>query len=144
MKSGHVIESSAFYLLYPELAEYQEKITILGEAPDTTDKDTLSLGGRSMIYTKHFLMIQNGCDNHCSFCLTVMKRGKHWSRPMEEIIREVQEVEANGGKEIVITGVNLAAWGASNTKNRSETKFPTLLEEILKKTSIPRIRISSI
>ena len=89
-------------------------------------------------------MIQNGCDNHCSFCLTVMKRGKHWSRPMEEIIQEIEQVEANGGKEIVLTGVNLAARGCLDTKNPEETKFPELLETILRQTNIPRIRISSI
>ena len=63
---------------------------------------------------------------------------------MEEIIREIQEVEANGGKEIVLTGVNLAAWGCSDTKKAEETKFPQLLEAILRQTTIPRIRISSI
>ena len=103
----------------------------------------LSEGGNG-IYTKHFVMIQNGCDNHCSFCLTVLKRGQHRSRDLNEIITEIQQIEAQGGKEIVLTGINLMARGASNTRNPSESQFPELLEAILRETNIPRIRISSI
>ncbi|MDR0649991.1 MAG: radical SAM protein [Candidatus Peribacteria bacterium] len=47
--------------------------------------------------------MQNGCDNYCSFCLTVMKRGQHRSRPIEDIIAEIQQIETQGGKEIVLT-----------------------------------------
>lgn len=47
--------------------------------------------------------MQNGCDNHCSFCLTVLKRGKHSSRSKEETVEEVRKIEACGGKEIVLT-----------------------------------------
>jgi tRNA A37 methylthiotransferase MiaB len=89
-------------------------------------------------------MIQNGCDNHCSFCLTVKKRGPHQSRPLNDIITEIQQIEAQGGKEIVLTGINLAARGCTNTRNPIETQFPELLETILRETTIPRIRISSI
>ena len=53
-------------------------------------------------------------------------------------------IECQGGKEIVLTGINLAARGCKNTKHPEESQFSLLLEEILKQTSIPRIRISSI
>ena len=47
---------------------------------------------------------------YCSFCLTIFKRGGHRNRPLAEIIAEINQVEAEGGKEVVITGINLAAW----------------------------------
>jgi tRNA A37 methylthiotransferase MiaB len=73
-----------------------------------------------------------------------MKRGPSRSRPLEDIIAEIQQIEAQGSKEIVLTGVNLMARGASSTRKPEESRFPELLEAILRKTSIPRIRISSI
>ena len=94
--------------------------------------------------TKNYVIIQNGCDNHCSFCLTIFKRGVHRNRPLPEIIEEIKQIEAEGGKEIVLTGINLAAWGASNTRNAKESRFNELLEAILEQTTIPRIRISSL
>jgi threonylcarbamoyladenosine tRNA methylthiotransferase MtaB len=51
-----------------------------------------------------------GCDNFCTFCLTVQARGRHRSRSIEEIIADVNEFVAGGGKEIVITGINIGAW----------------------------------
>jgi len=63
---------------------------------------------------------------------------------LPEIIEEIKQIEAEGGKEIVLTGINLAAWGASNTRNTKESRFNELLEAILEQTTIPRIRISSL
>ncbi|MEI7562901.1 MAG: radical SAM protein [bacterium] len=53
--------------------------------------------------TKKYIVIQGGCDNFCTFCLTIHKRGKHWSRSSEEIIEEIKRAEESGGKEIVLT-----------------------------------------
>ncbi|MDR3168680.1 MAG: radical SAM protein [Candidatus Peribacteria bacterium] len=147
LDKGKLLAETEFFAIYPELLPYQSKIKLLGEAPQLTDAPSSTEKEpsiKSSLYTKHFLMIQNGCDNHCSFCLTVLKRGKHQSRPLTDIITEIQQIEAQGGKEIVLTGVNLMARGASTTRNPTESKFPALLETILQQTHIPRIRISSI
>ena len=136
---------SDFYSIYPELKEFSNKISLLPESPFDGfwfQKNQLNI--KNSLYTKHFLVIQNGCDNHCSFCLTVAKRWPHISRPIEEIIQEIHEVELQGWKEIVITWINLAARWCSNSTKSQETQFPKLLQEILKQTKIPRIRISSI
>jgi tRNA A37 methylthiotransferase MiaB len=53
--------------------------------------------------TKKYIVIQGGCDNFCTFCLTIHKRGKHNSRPVSEILAEINEFVAGGGKEIVLT-----------------------------------------
>lgn len=133
---------SEFYSIYPELKKYSDKITLLPESPSKNWFD-YKVNGKSTVYTKHFLIVQNGCDNHCSFCLTVAKRWPHISRPLDEIIQEIHEIESQWWKEIVITWINLAARWCSNSTKPEETKFPLLLREILKQTNIPRIRISS-
>ena len=138
----NLIQESEFYSTYPELKPYLDKITLLPESPSKNWFD-YKIWWKSSIYTKHFLIVQNGCDNHCSFCLTVAKRWVHISRPLDEIIQEIHEIESQWWKEIVITWINLAARWCSNSTKPEETKFPYLLREILKQTTIPRIRISS-
>ena len=96
------------------------------------------------LWTKNYVIIQNGCDNHCSFCLTIFKRWPHRNRPLEEIIEEIHQIECAGWKEIVLTWINLAAWWTTDTRKSEESKFNELLKTIIKETSIPRIRISSL
>ena len=133
---------SEFYSIYPELKQYSDKISLLPESPSKNWFE-YKIWWKSSVYTKHFLIVQNGCDNHCSFCLTVAKRWPHISRPLDEIIEEIHQIESQWWKEIVITWINLAARWCSNSTKPEETKFPYLLREILKQTNIPRIRISS-
>ena len=138
----NLASQSEFYSIYPELKQYSDKITLLPESPSKNWFE-YKIWWKSSVYTKHFLIVQNWCDNHCSFCLTVAKRWSHISRPLDEIIEEIHQIESQWWKEIVITWINLAARWCSNSTNPEETKFPYLLREILKQTSIPRIRISS-
>lgn len=147
LNNGNLISESDFYTLYPELKQYSNNITILWESPKKSEWNLrwdIQCNFKKAVYTKHFLVIQNGCDNHCSFCLTVAKRWSHLSRPLDEIIQEIQEFESQWWKEIVITWINLAARWCSNSTEYNETQFPQLLREILNQTKIPRIRISSI
>jgi threonylcarbamoyladenosine tRNA methylthiotransferase MtaB len=138
----NLISEAGFYSIYPELKEYSDRITLLPESPSKNWFE-YRIWWKSSVYTKHFLIVQNWCDNHCSFCLTVAKRWPHISRPLDEIIQEIHEIESQWWKEIVITWINLAARGCTNSTKPEETKFPYLLREILRQTTIPRIRISS-
>ncbi|MCD5375480.1 radical SAM protein [Candidatus Gracilibacteria bacterium] len=162
-----------FFTLYPDLSAAQDKIEILDEAPiDTAVKEKLTEDGKvqkidlsklkkaqkTQIYTKKFILIQGGCDSFCSFCLTVQKRGRHYYRAAEDIAEEIRDFEDQGGKEVVLTGVNLSAWGLENThdiKNFSQdlvksgisgggSRFSELLTYLLENTDIPRLRISSL
>ncbi|MBI5415005.1 MiaB/RimO family radical SAM methylthiotransferase [Candidatus Peregrinibacteria bacterium] len=90
------------------------------------------------------IAIQSGCDNFCTFCVTRISRGKHESLPLEGIIRQIVRAEESGIQEIVLTGINLAAWGCDNSNNSKKSQFGKLLHEILSHTNVPRIRISSI
>lgn len=143
---GKATERSDFFDYYPELKLYEENITLLAEDP-LEEESELAFSFKmpnQKLWTKNYVIIQNGCDNHCSFCLTIFKRGAHRNRPLSEIIDEIKQIEREGGKEIVLTGINLAAWGSSNTRNADESRFTELLQAILDQTTIPRIRISSL
>lgn len=90
------------------------------------------------------IAIQQGCDNHCRFCITKVARGAHRNIDLDTIISHIEQGIEQGVREVVLTGVNLAAWGASNSNLASESQLAWLLEQILHRTSIERLRLSSL
>ncbi len=138
---GDAMAQDAFFKIYPMLEKWKWQIVLLPESPP---EDLLITKKQKNIFTKKFVVIQSGCDTWCSFCLTVSKRWKHYSRPAEQIIDEILTFQDQWGREIVLTGVNLASWWASSTQKPQEAKLGSLLELIIKRTNIPRIRISSL
>lgn len=163
-EKGEAMDYDKFYEIYPSLLTFREKITLLWEDPavqtdlgqigeyELNSEITLDVVSQespeklfwSRLHTKKFLVIQSGCDTFCTFCLTIYKRWSQRSRPLEEIITEINEFVEQWGQEIVITWVNLASWGASNTRKPQENRFSELLDAILVRTKIARIRISSL
>lgn len=154
LKEGDI--DGDFYTIYPELIEFRDQIELLPEDPEDMKKDIVSsktllkerlqkavITGTGL-HTKKFIVIQTGCDNFCTFCLTVQARGRHKSRASEDIIAEINEFVASGGKEVVLTGTNLGAWGATSSENIADSKFPKLLREIFEKTTLSRLRVSSL
>lgn len=89
--------------------------------------------------TRYFLKVQDGCDYFCSYCTIPFARGRSRNGKIEEIVKQAREVAAEGGKEIVITGVNIGDFG----KSTGET-FLDLIKELDKVEGIERYRISSI
>jgi MiaB/RimO family radical SAM methylthiotransferase len=147
LEKWKLIYKSKFYNIYPELKEFKNQIYLLPEQPKINSskiKLTKLIPSEKNIYTRKFIVIQNGCDNFCSFCLTVKKRGNHRNRPAKEIINEINDFQNSWWKEIILTWVNLAARWCKDTKKPSQSKFPKLLKAILTQTKIPRIRISSL
>jgi threonylcarbamoyladenosine tRNA methylthiotransferase MtaB len=94
--------------------------------------------------SRALVQIQDGCDNFCSYCVIALARGRSKSRPQAEIINEINERTAEGYNEIVLTGINIGAYGASSTKKPEESGLADLLDEILDKTDVKRIRLSSL
>ncbi len=88
--------------------------------------------------------IQTGCDNRCSFCITRVARGPHRSLEAAAIVRQIAQAAEAGVGEVVLTGINLGAWGAEDSTRADSSRLPALLERILRETAIPRIRISSL
>ncbi|MBP6054035.1 MAG: tRNA (N(6)-L-threonylcarbamoyladenosine(37)-C(2))-methylthiotransferase MtaB [Cytophagaceae bacterium] len=92
--------------------------------------------------TRTFLKVQDGCDYPCSYCTIPLARGQSRSDTIEKVLGLIEEIAANGVKEIVLTGVNIGDFGIQQGK-RVETFFD-LVKEIEAKSTIERFRISSI
>lgn len=92
-------------------------------------------------HTRAFLAVQDGCDHHCTYCLTKVLRGPARSRPFEEVVKVAQSVASQGAKEIVLTGVSLGAFGHDLG---IEGGLATLVRALLSDTDIKRLRLSSI
>ena len=89
--------------------------------------------------TRYFLKVQDGCNYFCTYCTIPFARGRSRNGAVSDILRQVREVEHEGGKEIVITGVNTGDFGRSTGE-----RFIDLLREMDKVEGIERFRISSI
>jgi len=116
--------------------------------------------------TRPNLKVQDGCNNRCSFCVIPFVRGRSRSLPLGEVLRNVDQLVANGYKELVLSGINLGRWGrdlsrdlrrdsrvefegylqaATDTQTpEPRTRFVDLLQAILERTSVPLLRISSV
>lgn len=92
--------------------------------------------------TRTFLKVQDGCDYPCSYCTIPLARGQSRSDSIEKVLGLIEEIAANGVKEIVLTGVNIGDFGIQQGK-RVETFFD-LVKAIEEKSTIERFRISSI
>ena len=93
--------------------------------------------------TRIFLKVQDGCDYNCSFCTIPLARGKSRSDNIENVIKQVRSITNSGGKEIVLTGINLGDFGKGNTGRKKE-HFYDLVQELEKLEQTVRFRISSI
>ena len=89
--------------------------------------------------TRAFIKVQDGCDNHCTFCVTTIARGEGRSRSVAEVISDIQSALAGGTKEIVLTGVHLGSWGQDFGKHLRD-----LIKAILRESDVPRLRLSSL
>jgi threonylcarbamoyladenosine tRNA methylthiotransferase MtaB len=98
------------------------------------------LGGEGN-HTRPTLKIQDGCNNRCTFCVIPFVRGKSRSLFPETVIDEVRGLSESGYKEIVLSGINLGAWGRDLAPRRD---FLDLLRQILDQTPVERLRLSSI
>lgn len=98
------------------------------------------LGGEGN-HTRPTLKIQDGCNSRCSFCVIPLVRGKSRSLPAETVIREIQRLADSGFREMVLSGINLGAYGRDLSPR---VDFLELLQRVLGETSVERLRISSI
>lgn len=89
--------------------------------------------------TRAFIKVQDGCDNHCTFCITTVARGDGRSRPVADVMIDIQSALDGGTKEIVLTGVHLGSWGYDFNKHLRD-----LIKVILRETDTPRLRLSSL
>ena len=115
--------------------EHRQQKSVTPAKDIRTFTPSCSRGGR----TRFFMKVQDGCDYWCSYCTIPRARGRSRSGTIEQIVAQARQAAAEGGREIVITGVNTGDFG----RGTSETFFDLVraLDEV---EGIERYRISSI
>ena len=85
--------------------------------------------------TRSMVKIQEGCNHYCSYCIVPYVRGRERSRPIDEIIADIESRTNLGFKEIVLTGTNIGAY---------DSELDLLIKRILDETGVKRLRLSSL
>lgn len=91
--------------------------------------------------TRAYLKIQDGCNAFCSYCIIPYARGRSRSMPERDILEHLKILSDSGYNEVILTGIHIGNWGSDLP---SAQTFTDLLETIVRKKPVSRIRISSI
>jgi threonylcarbamoyladenosine tRNA methylthiotransferase MtaB len=122
--------------------------------PSCSEIVVRSLGGRrppflaqapgvSTARTRAAVKVQDGCDEHCTYCIIPQVRGRSVSRPWREVVAEVTSLVAGGVREITLTGVNTGSYGLDGAAGAG-CDLARLVARLAKIDGLERIRISSI
>ncbi|MFN3309340.1 MAG: MiaB/RimO family radical SAM methylthiotransferase [Anaerolineales bacterium] len=129
-----------------------QKESLVGQLTELYDLEPLErepLPG-SRHRTRAFIKVQDGCDNHCTFCVTRLARGHSRSRPIRDVLADIRAAlgEDKGAldgtafaREIVLSGVHLGSWGQDFTP---PLHLRHLIQAILQECDVPRLRLSSL
>lgn len=118
------------------LSKHEKGIAVTSALKDITSfAPSCSRGER----TRYFLKVQDGCDYFCSYCTIPFARGRSRNGKIADLVEQARQVAAEGGKEIVLTGVNIGDFGKSTNES-----FLELIQKLDQVEGIERYRISSI
>ncbi|MFA6285407.1 MAG: tRNA (N6-isopentenyl adenosine(37)-C2)-methylthiotransferase MiaB [Parcubacteria group bacterium] len=107
--------------LFCEIKSFPEKAKEMLDAKNGSSKDYLSISPKySNLYTA-YIPIMTGCNNFCTYCVVPYARGREYSRPAEDVLKEVKSLTKKGCKEIVLLGQNV------NSYKSDSISFPKLL-----------------
>ncbi len=90
--------------------------------------------------TRAMIKIQEGCNQVCAYCIVPRVRGRERSIPPEDLVSQIHALEAEGFREVVLTGTQLGSYGF----DIPGASLERLVESVLAGTAIPRIRVSSL
>lgn len=130
-----VIGSNEKANIIPMIMERMTGSHTVRTAEITTFAPSCSHGDR----TRYFLKVQDGCNYYCTYCTIPIARGRSRNGSIASLVEQAKDVAAEGGKEIVITGVNIGDFG----RTTGETFFE-LVKALDQVNGIERYRISSI
>ncbi|MGI9228892.1 MAG: tRNA (N(6)-L-threonylcarbamoyladenosine(37)-C(2))-methylthiotransferase MtaB [Gammaproteobacteria bacterium] len=86
-----------------------------------------------------FIKVQDGCRYQCSFCIVTVARGAERSKPVAEVIAEINALHQQGINEVILTGVHIGGYGSDLGSSLVE-----LIDQVLVHTDIPRVRLGSL
>ena len=136
-------ELSGVRMVVPNLQKETLAADLLGLPQEYFDLEPLARQPLPGVHarTRAFIKAQDGCNNACTFCIATVARGASRSRPAEHILADIRSALDGGTKEAVLTGVHLGSWGQDLPAPRHLTD---LVSTLLARTSVPRLRLSSI
>lgn len=117
------------------MADRKKRVEVTPSLSITSFRPSCERGDR----TRYFLKVQDGCDYFCTYCTIPFARGRSRSGTTPELVDMARRVAAEGGKEIVITGVNIGEYGKDNGQSLFD-----LLRRLDEVEGVERFRISSI
>jgi len=120
------------------LVEIAARELDLGSIPNMAiEPDTNPLFARGR--QRAFVKVQDGCRYRCTFCIVTLARGEERSRPIADVVDEINNLSADGVKEIVLTGVHLGGYGSERGSG-----LASLIRAVLADTDVPRVRMGSL
>ena len=130
----------AFLELCLATAEDRQKRESLDAALKRREFEVLPAGGLST-RTRAMLKVQDGCNNFCSYCIIPYARGPVRSLPLAEAVEQAKGLAAEGYREIVVTGIEIASWGWDL---RDGSRLVQLLDAVCAAVPEVRIRLGSL
>jgi len=103
----------------------------------STEPAEISLFSRGR--QRAFIKVQDGCRYRCTFCIVTVARGEEKSSSIAKIVRDINTFVEQGVQEVILTGVHLGGYGSDINQNLAD-----LIRAILKKTTVPRLRLGSL
>lgn len=100
-----------------------------------------TVGSATDGHTRAFIKVQDGCENRCTFCIVTIARGASRSRPIADVVAEINQLVAAGYQEAVLSGVHLGSFGHDYGQPHG---LQQLIRTILAETDLPRLRLSSL
>ncbi len=125
----------------PQMATAPDSVHPYQESSEATESQgtLLQLGKRTPARSRAFIKVQDGCRNHCSYCVVTIARGEERSSSISNLVDEINGLHAKGYKEAVLTGVHLGGYG-----HDLGTDLFALVQSLLRDTDIERLRLSSL
>ena len=102
-----------------------------------TEPDELPLFARGR--QRAFVKVQDGCRYRCTYCIVTLARGEERSRPIAEVVAEINQLHREGVREVVLAGVHIGGYGAD-----LDTSLSQLIQAVLADTDMERLRLGSV
>ena len=123
-----------------EAAATKQKATVLDAALHRREFEVLPAGGLEG-RTRAMLKVQDGCVNFCSYCIIPYTRGPVRSAPLELAVAQAKQLAAQGYREIVVTGIEIASWGVDLP---DKPGLEVLLQAVCEAVPQLRVRLGSL
>lgn len=118
-----------------EIAQQALQLPLMPQGATEPGETVLLARGRQ----RAFIKVQDGCRYRCTYCVVTLARGDEHSRPIDEVVDEINTLYAGGIREVVLAGVHLGGYGSDLGLGLAD-----LVRAVLQQTVVPRIRLGSL